>query len=158
MRKKVMTILGCVALAALTFAPAQADDTSPGPTIVAAPDGQTTGFLTPAMVAVTGQPLNFVNADALALHNVISCHTASNGSNACDIRPDGSAPWCYPASNFYLPGRCPLFWSPLKVIGNPTPIYGLDDGYAITGRTYQFYCEPHKTAMTGTLVLLPNPT
>jgi plastocyanin len=122
-----------------------------GAFIVSGPQAQTAGFLTPAMAAPAGGPVTYVNADIVG-HNVVSCHFDAATNEVCDTGPD-TQPWCYLYEDVANgeTGHCPLFWSPVRGPG-ALQIQGLEN--APPG-TYSFWCEPHKFAMHGTLVVLP---
>jgi len=157
MRKKMMRVLAIAAITALSVVPARADnvcqsipvagDACAGGLVLSGPAAKSVGFLTPVVVVQQGGPLTYINAD-IEGHNVESCHF-EGGAKVCDYGPDTN-PWCgepdYPA------GKCPLFWSPVRG-ASIQQVLGLEN--AVPGKTYGFYCRPHGSAMTGTLVVLP---
>lgn len=97
------------------------------------------GFTDPVIAVPEGSELSFTNAD-ISGHNVASV----------EFGPDSNF-WC--AEQEYLPGRCPLFWSPVIGTGATSPVFGMEQ--IVAGEIYEFICEPHRSVMVGTLVALP---
>jgi polyvinyl alcohol dehydrogenase (cytochrome) len=121
--------------------PAAGPEENAAPHIVAGPQAQFAGYLTPAMVASKqlGRVL-YTNLD-IVRHDVIQ-----------DPRTDGVAgkgkdPWC----KRFKPGRCPVFWTPLLGLGESAELQGLKNAQA--GRTYTFYCSLHP-GMRGSLAVV----
>jgi polyvinyl alcohol dehydrogenase (cytochrome) len=111
------------------------------PHIVAGPQAQFAGYLTPAMVASkqTGRVL-YTNLDVVR-HDVMQ-----------DVRTDGVAskgkdPWC----KRFAKGKCPLFLAPLLGLGETAEVQGFKN--TVPGRTYTFYCSLHP-GMRGTLAVV----
>lgn len=121
------------AVPALAAAPPE----TPTLTAVAGPGAWVSTYATPALAAEPGGALTFVNAD-LMRHDLVA-----RGAYGPD-----SQPWC---RNF-LPGRCPLFWTPLLALGQESPVLGLEK-LAPLG-VYEFTCTIHP-GMTGRLAALP---
>jgi plastocyanin len=109
-----------------------------GTRIVAGPQAQFYGYLTPAVVVTRGGKVIFSNVD-LVRHNVVQ-NVAKDG-----VHGDGSAPWCasFPA------GKCPLFYSPLEGLEQNTTVLGVDN---LKPGRYSFYCAPHP-GMKGILIV-----
>jgi polyvinyl alcohol dehydrogenase (cytochrome) len=111
------------------------------PHIVAGPQAQFAGYLTPAMVASkqTGRVL-YTNLDVVR-HDVMQ-----------DVRTDGVAskgkdPWC----KRFAKGKCPLFLAPLLGLGETAEVQGFKN--TVPGRSYTFYCSLHP-GMRGTLAVV----
>jgi polyvinyl alcohol dehydrogenase (cytochrome) len=111
------------------------------PHIVAGPQAQFAGYLTPTMVASksAGRVL-YTNLDVVR-HDVVQ-----------DPRTDGVAgkgkdPWC----TRFAKGKCPVFWAPLLGLGETAELRGLKN--TVAGRTYTFYCSLHP-GMRGTLAVV----
>lgn len=131
MRKKLLAFAFATLLTALfTSGPATAQGTA----IVGGPNAQTAGYLTPAMVYVSGTELTYVGADIIG-HNVVSKEYGPT-----------TQPWCI----LFPVDKCPLFWSQLVSIG-ARPVLGLEN--AVAGQIYNFYCYPHPFSMKGQLVV-----
>jgi polyvinyl alcohol dehydrogenase (cytochrome) len=111
------------------------------PHIVAGPQAQFAGYLTPAMVVSKSQGrLLYSNADVVR-HDVVQ-----------DVRNDGVAdkgndPWC----KRFGKGKCPVFWAPLLGLGESAEVQGLKN--TVAGKTYTFYCSLHP-GMRGTLAVV----
>jgi polyvinyl alcohol dehydrogenase (cytochrome) len=112
-----------------------------GNRIVAGPQAQFYGYLTPAAVVAEGGKLEYTNADIVShdvVQDVVGDHVAGSAKK----------PWC----KNYAPGKCPVFWTPLKGLGETTAVQGLDQ--VKPGQRYSFYCTLHP-GMRGTLVVTP---
>jgi hypothetical protein len=111
------------------------------PHIVAGPQAQFSGYLTPAMVFSKGSgKVIYTNLDVVR-HDVVQ-----------DVRTDGVAskgkdPWC----KRYAKGRCPVFMAPLLGLGESAALQGLKN--TVTGKTYTFYCSLHP-GMRGSLAVV----
>jgi plastocyanin len=127
-------------------APGPAPSGGPGPAeaaprIVAGPQAQFAGYLTPAMVVSKSQGrLIYTNTDVVR-HDVVQ-----------DVRTDGVADkgkdhWC----TRFAKGKCPVFWAPLLGLGESADVQGLKNTQP--GRTYTFYCSLHP-GMRGTLAVV----
>jgi plastocyanin len=111
------------------------------PHVVAGPQAQFYGYLTPAVVAskATGRVL-YTNLDVVR-HDVVQ-----------DVRTDGVAgkgkdPWC----KRFAKGKCPVFWAPLVGLGETVELQGLKNTQA--GKSYTFFCSLHP-GMRGTLAVV----
>jgi polyvinyl alcohol dehydrogenase (cytochrome) len=111
------------------------------PHIVAGPQAQFYGYLTPAMVfsKASGKVI-YTNLDVVR-HDVVQ-----------DVRTDGVAskgkdPWC----KRYAKGKCPVFTAPLLGLGESAELQGLKNTEA--GKTYTFYCSLHP-GMRGSLAVV----
>jgi hypothetical protein len=111
------------------------------PHVVAGPQAQFYGYLTPAMVVSKSLGrLVYSNVDVVR-HDVVQ-----------DVRTDGVAskgkdPWC----KRFRKGSCPLFWTPLLGLGESVDVQGLSN--TVAGRQYSFYCSLHP-GMRGTLAVV----
>jgi polyvinyl alcohol dehydrogenase (cytochrome) len=111
------------------------------PHIVAGPQAQFYGYLTPQMVASKGTgKVIYTNLDVVR-HDVVQ-----------DVRNDGVAskgkdPWC----KKFAKGKCPVFWTPLLGLGESTDLQGLKNTQA--GKTYTFFCSLHP-GMRGSLAVV----
>jgi plastocyanin len=131
---------GGVPLPAPPPAPGPGPDQA-APHIVAGPQAQFAGYLTPAMVASkrSGKVL-YTNLDVVR-HDVVQ-----------DPRTDGVAgpsksPWC----KRFPKGSCPVFWAPLLGLGETAQLQGLQNTQP--GKTYTFYCSLHP-GMRGSLAVV----
>jgi plastocyanin len=112
-----------------------------GSQVVAGPQAQFYGYLTPAMVVSKASgTLVYTNLD-IVRHDVVQ-----------DVRKDGVAskgkdPWC----KRFRRGQCPLFWAPLIGLGESTDVQGLKN--TVPGKVYSFYCSLHP-GMRGTLAVV----
>src|SRR4051812_23415780 len=111
------------------------------PHIVAGPQAQFAGYLTPAMVVSKASgKLLYTNLDVVR-HDVVQ-----------DVRTDGMAskgkdPWC----KRYAKGKCPVFVAPLLGLGETAEVQGLKN--TVAGKSYTFYCSLHP-GMRGTLAVV----
>jgi polyvinyl alcohol dehydrogenase (cytochrome) len=111
------------------------------PHIVAGPQAQFSGYLTPAMVfSKASGKVVYTNLDVVR-HDVVQ-----------DVRTDGVAskgkdPWC----KRYAKGRCPVFMAPLLGLGESADLQGLKN--TVAGKTYTFYCSLHP-GMRGSLAVV----
>lgn len=105
---------------------------------LAGPGAWVAGYATPVVAIRLGDPLTLVNAD-LMRHDLVAFEVYGPDTN----------PWC----DVHDQGLCPLFWSPLIGLGEATPVLGLDQ--LEPGTLYPYYCTLHRSAMQGTLVVLP---
>ena len=94
-----------------------------GPSVVAGPGAASTGFATPAVVALAGGKVSFTNLDTVQ-HDVTSD----------DHGPDGR----------------PLFQSKQIGLGETAPVEGTEK--LQSGKSYGFYCSIHP-GMRGTLIV-----
>jgi plastocyanin len=94
-----------------------------GPSIVAGPEAQSTGYATPAIAMSAGGQLSFTNLD-IVQHDVTAEQRGPNGA--------------------------PLFQSKLIGLGEATPVVGVDK--LESGHSYAFYCSVHP-GMRGTLIV-----
>lgn len=101
--------------------------------IVAVPGSYTVTYGTPVVVYTGAADVQFVNLD-IQEHDVVSD----------DTRAPGSTSWC-PANG----PRCPLFFAPIRALGQTATVQGLKD---VPNGTYLFRCSPHSW-MTATLVV-----
>jgi polyvinyl alcohol dehydrogenase (cytochrome) len=111
------------------------------PRIVAGPQAQFSGYLTPAMVLSKGSGRVIYNNLDVVRHDVVQ-----------DPRTDGVAgngkdPWC----KRYAKGKCPVFMSPLLGLGESAELRGLKN--TVVGKTYTFYCSLHP-GMRGSLAVV----
>jgi polyvinyl alcohol dehydrogenase (cytochrome) len=134
-------------LASGALPPVPAPNGVPGPEdgiaphIVAGPQAQFSGYLTPAMVfsKASGKVI-YTNLDVVR-HDVVQ-----------DVRTDGVAskgkdPWC----KRYAKGKCPVFMAPLLGLGESAELQGLKN--TVAGKTYTFYCSLHP-GMRGSLAVV----
>jgi polyvinyl alcohol dehydrogenase (cytochrome) len=111
------------------------------PQVVAGPQAQFYGYLTPAMVVSKGAGrLVYSNLDVVR-HDVVQ-----------DVRADGVAskgkdPWC----KRFRKGSCPVFWAPLLGLGQSVEVQGLKN--TVPGTRYSFFCSLHP-GMRGTLLVV----
>jgi polyvinyl alcohol dehydrogenase (cytochrome) len=131
-------LAGGVPVPAPSGGPGLGPEDQASPRIVAGPQAQFSGYLTPAMVASKGSgKVIYTNLDVVR-HDVVQ-----------DVRTDGVAskgkdPWC----KRFAKGKCPVFWAPLLGLGESADLQGLKNTQP--GKTYTFYCSLHP-GMRGSL-------
>lgn len=104
---------------------------------VAVPGSEVAGYATPVVVAAVGGPLQFVNTDPIAVHNLV----------ADGLYGPKTKDWC--TTRQKQDDTCPLFWSATIGVGT-TAVLGLDE--LERGGSYPFVCTIHPSTMKGTLV------
>ena len=137
-------VIGYRAGAPLGGAPTQPSrlQTAPGaaPTVLAGPQAQSYGYLTPYLVVQKGGALQFANFD-LVRHNVVQDPSADH------VARRTKASWC---SRWQVRHHsCPLFWSRLIGVNASEPVLGVS---GLKPGTYTFYCTLHP-GMRGKLLV-----
>jgi len=95
-------------------------------TVVAVPGSALGGYATSIVVVNTAAPVNFVNLDATAFHNVVSKDKKGSTNQ-------------------------PLFTSGAAIGPGVAEIEGLE---SLPAGDYDFYCAPHAGSMTGTITIV----
>lgn len=92
--------------------------------VVAGPGGAGAEYVTNSVTVITAAPAYFLNADALAPHDVVSVARKNNR---------------------------PVFSSRIAMVTDgPVPIVGIE---SLEVGEYEFYCSLHPATMTGTLAV-----
>lgn len=138
MSRLLRAVLAAVAVAGFVVVPPARGGTGMHKDVpyVVGPGSAFTNYTVPRIVIEQGDTVTYHNADVMA-HDVVS-----------DVLgPD--RPWC--AVGGFLPGECPLIWSPLIALGRETPVYGVEE--LASGREVVYKCTIHP-GMEGQLIVL----
>lgn len=111
-----------------------------GTSVVAGPQAQSVGYLTPYLVVKRGGSLQFANFD-LVRHNVVQDPSSDH------VWRRTRASWCSRAQVRHH--QCPLFWSRLVGFNAAEQVLGVS---GLRPGTYTFYCTLHP-GMRGKLIV-----